>query len=102
MSTHARTRAHARSRARTLAHTHRPDKLTLNFRSHSGILDVAALVLGRLELVYPDAIDKLPRDRGLCKGPRPMLLALRRTEELGTVLGTSDGGSALAVDFFNA
>ena len=71
----------------------KPHKLTINFRSHSGILDVAALVLERLSTVYPLAIDSLPRDHGLCKGPRPMLLTLRRAEELRAVLGNSEGAS---------
>ena len=46
----------------------KPEKLCFNFRSHSGVLDVAALVLHRLSIVFPDSIDQLPPDK-VCPGP---------------------------------
>ncbi|KAK3261472.1 hypothetical protein CYMTET_29619 [Cymbomonas tetramitiformis] len=49
----------------------KPQKLHLNFRSHSGVLDVAGAVLGRLFAAFPSAADKLPADRALFRGPRP-------------------------------
>ena len=52
----------------------KPLTLTLNFRSHSGILDLAAAVLGRLFDAYLGAANKLAPDRGLYKGPRPGIL----------------------------
>jgi hypothetical protein len=45
--------------------------VNLNFRSHSGILNVAAAVLSRLFAVFPDSAAKTKPDRGLFRGPRP-------------------------------
>ncbi len=49
----------------------RPIKLTVNYRSHTGILDCAAAVLGKLFAFFPGAAKVLHPDRGLYKGPRP-------------------------------
>jgi hypothetical protein len=49
----------------------RPTKLTVNFRSHAGILDCAAAVLGKLFAFFPGAAKVLHPGRGLYRGPRP-------------------------------
>ena len=49
----------------------RPTKLTVNFRSHAGILDCAAAVLGKLFTSFPGAAKELYPERGLFHGPRP-------------------------------
>jgi hypothetical protein len=49
----------------------RPTKLTVNFRSHAGILDCAAAVLGKLFAFFPGAATVLHPDRGLYHDPRP-------------------------------
>ncbi len=49
----------------------RPTKLAVNFRSHAGILDCAAAVLGKLFAFFPGAAKVLHPDQGLFHGPRP-------------------------------
>ena len=50
-----------------------PEVLHQNFRSHSGILDVAAKVLGLLFVAFPSAAKRLPPDTGVFCGPVPMV-----------------------------
>jgi superfamily I DNA/RNA helicase len=49
----------------------KPLTLTLNFRSHTGILDAAGVLLEWLFDYFPGSCKKLPQDDGLCRGPRP-------------------------------
>ena len=49
----------------------KPRTVTVNFRSHSGVLDVAAAILQCLFSHFPDSAKQLPTDRGLFTGPRP-------------------------------
>jgi len=49
----------------------KPKKVTVNFRSHSGVLNTAAAVLRRLFDNFPDSAKELAEDRGVFTGPRP-------------------------------
>ena len=49
--------------------------LTQNFRSHSGILQLAASVIDLLMNFFSSSLDKLPRDQGMFPGPKPVLLS---------------------------
>ena len=49
--------------------------LTQNFRSHSGILQLAASVIDLLMYFFRSSLDKLPRDQGMFPGPKPVLLS---------------------------
>ena len=49
--------------------------LTQNFRSHSGILQLAASVIDLLMHFFRSSLDKLPRDQGMFPGPKPVLLS---------------------------
>jgi superfamily I DNA/RNA helicase len=49
----------------------KPRTVHLNFRSHCGILNVAAAVLSCLFEVFPDSAKQLKEDLGLFHGPRP-------------------------------
>jgi ATP-dependent exoDNAse (exonuclease V) beta subunit len=49
----------------------KPLTLALNFRSHTGILDAAGVLLEWLLKYFPGSCKKLPQDDGLCRGPRP-------------------------------
>lgn len=63
-----------------------PDKpltVTLNFRSHAGVLDVAAAVLHMLYEAFPGAANKLPDDVGLFKGPRPAVMSHKDEKHIG-------------------
>jgi hypothetical protein len=49
----------------------KPKKVTVNFRSHSGVLNTAAAILRRLFDTFPDSAKELAEDRGVFTGPRP-------------------------------
>jgi hypothetical protein len=49
----------------------KPKTVHVNFRSHCGILNVAASLLTCLFQVFPDSAKQLKEDRGLFFGPRP-------------------------------
>lgn len=48
--------------------------LTQNFRSHSGILQLAASVIDLLMKFFKSSLDELPADQGMFPGPKPVLL----------------------------
>jgi hypothetical protein len=64
----------------------KPHLLEVNFRSHAGILNVAALVLDKMIRHFPDSARKLAKDAGLYLGPRPNYLQLESTEALADIL----------------
>ena len=68
----------------------KPMTLHLNFRSHSGILDLARGVLNLLFENFPGSASKLPPDEGLYKGPRPGLMLVSE-QKLVALLGKNDG-----------
>jgi hypothetical protein len=51
--------------------TAKPLILSLNFRSHTGILEAAGVLLEWLFKYFPGSCQRLEADEGLCKGPRP-------------------------------
>ncbi|XP_019630930.1 PREDICTED: LOW QUALITY PROTEIN: TPR and ankyrin repeat-containing protein 1-like [Branchiostoma belcheri] len=60
--------------------------LTHNYRSHCGILDLAAGVIKLLESFFPYSFDHLPKDRGIMEGPKPLLLQGCSQKDLVTLL----------------
>ena len=52
----------------------KPLKVNRNFRSHAGILSVAAAVLERLFAAFPTSTHRLAPDQGVFLGPRPGVL----------------------------
>jgi hypothetical protein len=64
----------------------RVDKLTINFRSHSGVLKLAASVIDVLEEFFPNSFDCLPEDEGMFPGPIPTLLDSCNFSDLALVL----------------
>ena len=61
-------------------------QLTQNFRSHSGILDVAAHVIKLLQYLFPKSIDTLPEDTGVFPGPLPVILHSISESDLAIIL----------------
>ena len=49
-------------------------ELKINYRSHSGILNLAKSVLNILEKHFPDSLDKVPSDQGMLSGPTPKFI----------------------------
>lgn len=49
--------------------------LTVNFRSHNNILQLANSVVSALEILFPKTIDRLKKEISDLHGPKPMILA---------------------------
>lgn len=65
--------------------------LTINFRSHARILDLANSLVSILELCFPKTIDKLQKEKSNLDGPKPLLLQHNDIDLLFLVLlGESD------------
>ena len=61
-------------------------ELEINFRSHSGILKLAASVIHLLKEMFPFSFDNLPVDNGLYPGPKPVLLVSCKINDLAFLL----------------
>ncbi|XP_060036551.1 TPR and ankyrin repeat-containing protein 1 isoform X2 [Erinaceus europaeus] len=57
-----------------------------NYRSHSGILNLASGVVDLLQFYFPESFDRLPRDSGLFDGPRPTVLESCSVSDLAILL----------------
>lgn len=66
------------------------EKLTVNYRTHNGILNCAAEIVDVLLSLFPNAVDRLARDRGHFNGPKPQLLTETGTDNLAILLVGSD------------
>jgi hypothetical protein len=77
----------------------KPEKVTVNFRSHSGILNVAAAVLDRLFFAFKDsAPDLQSKDSGVFNGPRPGVFEDVGLQPLLDVVEKLDGVVLLAMN----
>ena len=72
--------------------------LTQNFRSHSGILQLAASVIDLLMNFFGSSLDKLPRDQGMFPGPKPVLLLSCNFNDLALLL-KGNRREASAIEF---
>jgi len=65
--------------------------LTRNFRSHSGVTNLAASVVELLQEFFPLSFDKdLPKDKGIFQGPLPLLLESNSIQHLEILLKGTD------------
>ncbi len=62
----------------------------MNYRTHQGILDVAALVVDLIVSFFPQQLDVLQREKALFPGPHPLLLSAIDTDELAILFGYDD------------
>ncbi|GIL86670.1 hypothetical protein Vretifemale_14923 [Volvox reticuliferus] len=65
-------------------------QLKMNYRTHQGVLDVAALVVDVLRRYFPRQLDRLERERALFPGPHPLLLGGISSDDLAILLSGSD------------
>lgn len=72
--------------------------LLMNFRSHSGVLNIARDILVTMKKAYPDDIDDLAPDAGLCDGKKPYLIELEDENDLYTICKKSPGIVVLTPD----
>ena len=75
-----------------------PHNLTVNFRSHSGILKLAGSIIDLISEFFPDSIDHLPNDEGMFPGPTPILLESCKISDLALLLSTNKR-EASAIEF---
>ncbi|XP_054671499.1 TPR and ankyrin repeat-containing protein 1 isoform X2 [Grus americana] len=61
-------------------------QLYQNYRSHSGILRLAAGVVDLLQHYFPESFDRLPKDCGLFDGPKPTVLESCSVSDLAILL----------------
>ena len=73
-------------------------KLMINFRSHSGILQLAASVIDLLNSFFHDSFDCLPGDEGMFPGPTPTLLQSCTVSDLALLL-RSNKREASSIEF---
>jgi len=73
----------------------KPMTVNVNFRSHSGILKVAASVLRCLFRVFPDSARQLKEDRGVFAGPRPGVLYKLDPKLLSELLSEKMNGAVV-------
>ena len=76
----------------------KPHKLTINFRSHSGILKLAGSIIDLISEFFKDSIDHLPDDEGMFPGPTPVLLESCKIDDLALLLSTNKR-EASAIEF---
>jgi superfamily I DNA/RNA helicase len=65
-----------------------PDLIPLfhNYRSHAGVLRLAASVLELLYKYFPHSLDAMPPDQGLFDGPKPVIMDVSDLSELVLIL----------------
>ncbi|KAK9807285.1 hypothetical protein WJX73_007725 [Symbiochloris irregularis] len=85
-----RKEAGGEARARPIGVPKAPHHLKVNYRTHSGILDVAASVVDLLKIFFPQHMDNLDRERAFFEGPHPLLLSALSTEDITILLSGSD------------
>jgi ATP-dependent exoDNAse (exonuclease V) beta subunit len=68
--------------------------LTLNYRTHNGILSAAAGVVDLLEFFFPSSIDFLEREKGFFDGPKPVLLTETNVDDAAVLIVGSDKQSS--------
>ena len=61
-------------------------QLSHNYRSHAGVLRLAACVVELLYKFFGSSLDKLPPDLGLFSGPKPVIMDVANTKELVLML----------------
>ena len=57
-------------------------QLSHNYRSHAGVLRLAACVVELLYHFFGASLDRLPPDLGLFDGPKPVIMDVENTAEL--------------------
>ena len=73
-------------------------QLTHNYRSHRGILNLAASVIDILGHYFKDSFDRLERDIGLFDGPKPVILETNNFSDLAVLLRGSQRETS-AIEF---
>ncbi|KAK9854785.1 hypothetical protein WJX84_000152 [Apatococcus fuscideae] len=70
------------------------EHLKVNYRTHGGIINVAASIVDLIRRFFPQHIDKLDREEAFFPGPPPLLLTSFTSNDLAILLGGSDKASS--------
>ena len=73
-------------------------KLSINFRSHTGVLQLASSVIDLMKKFFPESFDFLPEDKGMFPGPTPVIFESCEACNLAEVLKTYKRSSS-TIDF---
>ena len=68
--------------------------LAINFRSHAGVLQLAASVIDLMKSFFPNSFDTLPNDRGMFPGPQPVFLQSCQESDLALLLHSNKRASS--------
>lgn len=74
-----------------------PKTVNVNFRSHSGVLNIAAAILSCLFDNFPKSAEHLKTDRGIFQGPRPGVFYTVESGLLGSLLKGKLNGTVVLV-----
>jgi hypothetical protein len=66
------------------------DTLALNYRTHAGVLDAAAVCVAALRQLFPQSVDALPREKAFFDGAPPLLLPTLSEDDLAILLSGGD------------
>ena len=80
----------------------KPMVVNVNFRSHTGVLNIAASILSFMFEAFPNSAKQLKEDRGIFQGPRPSVLYRLDYKRLSFLLEKSLNGAIVLVDDSNA
>ncbi|KAM5542265.1 hypothetical protein V8D89_004138, partial [Ganoderma adspersum] len=70
--------------------------LTTNYRSHAGIVNCADSVVQLITEYWPDAIDRLPQEKGMSPGTKPLVFSDQNAAKLQrSLFRDSAGGGAI-------
>jgi len=76
------------------------DMLTVNYRTHSGILNCASSVVDLMQKLFPETVDTdVPREQAHFSGPKPFLLPHSTTEELCCLLASVANDNETTIEF---
>ncbi len=90
----AKKQTESRARAPTIT---MPDikKLEINFRSHTGILKLAASIIDLMKRFFSSSFDSLPEDEGMFEGPKPKILDSCMVSDLALVMRSNKRESSV-------
>lgn len=67
-----------------------PHCVQINYRTHSGIIDVASSIVDLIKHYFPRQIDNLERECAFFKGPPPLLLSSLDLDDISILLSGSN------------
>ena len=73
--------------------------LQTNFRSHTGVLNLAASIIDVMKKCFPSSFDRLPGDEGMFTGPTPIVLESSSISDLALVMHTNKRESSKKIEF---